>query len=49
MVSILQQQIDKLIRHEKEAKWLVRNMQKTVLMESETMLRKVLSKEVQED
>ena len=37
----LQQQIDKLIQHEKEAKWVVRNMQKTALMESETLLRKI--------
>ena len=45
----LQHQIDKLIQHEKEAKWEVRNKQKTALMESETLLRKVLSKVVQED
>ena len=45
----LQQQIDKLIQHEKEAKCVVKNIRKTVLMESETLLRKVLSKVVQED
>ena len=45
----LQQQIEKLIPHEKDARWVVRTMQKTVLMESETLLRKVLSKAVQED
>ena len=48
-INKLQQQIDKLIQHEKEAKWVVRNMQKKVLMESETLLRKELSKVVQED
>ena len=45
----LQQQIDKLIQHDKEAQWVVRNMQKTALMESETLLRNVVSKVVQED
>ena len=48
-INKLQPQIDKLIRHEKEAKWVVRNMQKIVLMESQTLLRKVASKVVQED
>ena len=47
-INKLQQQIDKLIRHEKEAKWVVRNMQKIVLMEGETLLREVVSKVVQE-
>lgn len=48
-IKKLQQQIKKLIPHEKDARWVVRTMQKTVLMESETLLRKVLSKVVQED
>ena len=46
-INKLQQQIDKLIRHDKEAEWVVRNMQMTALMESERLLRKVLSNECQ--
>ena len=48
-INKLQQQIEKLIRHEREVKGVVRNMQKTLLMESETLLRIVLSKVVQGD
>ena len=45
----LQQEVDKLIRHEKEAEWVVRNMQKTVLMESEIPFGKVVIKVIQKD
>ena len=48
-INKLQQQIDKLIWHEKETKWVARNIQKIVLMESEILLRKVVSNVVQED
>ena len=48
-VNKLQQEIDKLVRHEKEAKWVVRKVQKTVLMESETLLCEVLNKVVHKD
>ena len=48
-INKLQQQMEKLIRHEKEDKQVVRNMQKRVLMESETLLRKLLSKVIRVD
>ena len=48
-INKLQQLIDKLIRNENEPECVVRNMQKTVLMESEILLCRVHSKVVQED
>ena len=49
VINKLQQQIDRLIEYEKEAEWVVRNMQMTALIEIETLLHEVLSKVVQED
>ena len=43
----LEEQIKKLIKGKCRQQWVVLEMQKTVLMESETILRKIMSGVVQ--
>ena len=46
-IEKLEEQIKKLIKGKSRQQWVVREMQKIVLMESETILRKILSGVVQ--
>ena len=48
-VRKLKEQIKKLIKEKSRQQWVVREMQKTVLMESETVLRKIMSGVMQEE
>ena len=43
----LEEQIKKLVKEKSRQQWVVREMQKTVLMESETILSKIISGVVQ--
>ena len=43
----LEEQIKKLIKGKSRLQWVVREMQKTLLMESETIFRKIMSGVVQ--